>query len=517
MNPRKPISTGSLDGVRNRRRLTDYQPLHGNQRLGETQPTKRPDPARLEEVKRQFDSTLSSVQSGREVDTPRKRFLKKRPASRFKKIAKLSSAALMIALLFFGVKALIALQRITERNFGSGALALQDNIDPSQLQKEGDGRVNVLAIGIGGEDHPGGQLADTILVASIDPFNNEAAMVSLPRDFYLRVPGHYSSRINAVHAMGESVAKDEGGGPKLLADTVEQVLDIDIHYYVRVDFKGFIKAVDTVGGVDVEVKERLYDAATELIYGDFGGARFQYEPGRHHLDGKRALQFARCRKSSSCGSDFGRAARQQQVLVALKDKVLSIPTLTNPLKVIGLLDAAGSHVRTNIDIRNELPKFVDIAKRIDSTNIRNFVFSNAPDGLLSSRSIGGAYVLVPRAGLDNFRRIHQFIHSDIFRDGFLKKESAKITILNGTGKAGFATRTAEYLKGYGYDVVEIADAPVKTSETIVYDQTSGQKPYTMALLEKRMKKPIQSGLPAGVTNSSDIVIVLGDDFALTDD
>jgi hypothetical protein len=160
---------------------------------------------------------------------------------------------------------------------------------------------------------------------------------------------------------------------------------------------------------------------------------------------------------------------------------------------------------------------MEIAKRIDSANIRNFVFSNAPGGLLSSRTIGGAYVLVPQAGLDNFTRIQQFVHSDIFRDGFLKKENAKITIMNGTSKAGFATRTAEYLKGYGYDVVKITDAPVKTSETIIYDQTNGQKPFTMALLEKRMKKPIQSGAPAGTTSSSDIIIVLGDDFALTDE
>jgi LCP family protein required for cell wall assembly len=515
MNPR---NQQSLDGVRNRRRLTDYQPLHAPTSSGKPASGLSPSGiTRLEDAKRQFDSTLSAVQSQREIDTPKKRFRKKQPVSRFKRIAKLSSAFMAIALLFFGVKALIALQRITERNFGQGALALQDNIDPSQLQKEGDGRVNVLAIGIGGEDHPGGQLADTILVISIDPFNNEAAMVSLPRDFYLRVPGHYSSRINAVHAMGESSGKNQGGGPKLLSDTVEQVLDIDIHYYVRVDFDGFVKAVDTVGGIDVDVKERLYDGATELIYKDFGGPRFSYEPGRHHLDGKRALQFARCRKSTSCGSDFGRAARQQQVIVSLKDKVLSIPTLTNPLKVVGLLDAAGSHARTNIDIRNELPKFMEIAKRIDSANIRNFVFSNAPGGLLSSRTIGGAYVLVPQAGLDNFTRIQQFVHSDIFRDGFLKKENAKITIMNGTSKAGFATRTAEYLKGYGYDVVKITDAPVKTSETIIYDQTNGQKPFTMALLEKRMKKPIQSGAPAGTTSSSDIIIVLGDDFALTDE
>src|SRR5690606_1750435 len=123
-----------------------------------------------------------------------------------------------------------------------GALALQGNIDPSQLNGEGDGRVNILLIGIGGDRHEGGQLADTIMVASIDPFNNETALLSLPRDLRVAIPGQWSTKINAAHALGEeSNFREQGypnGGPGLLQKTVEEALGINIHYYVRVDFQG---------------------------------------------------------------------------------------------------------------------------------------------------------------------------------------------------------------------------------------------------------------------------------------
>lgn len=514
-----------IDGLGGgRKSLTDYQPLNqrGGRQLGQSNSDQgnsgHESKHRFSSTKQEFDENISKIESSKDIDSPHRRFRSNRRISRTKRVLKLASLCLATIFVFFGVKALIALQSITERNFGFGALALQHHIDPSQIQKEGDGRINVLAIGIPGKNHPGGQLADTIMVVSIDPFNNEMSMLSIPRDFYLSVPGYYSTRINAVHAIGED-DKDlegQGGGPKLLTDTVERILGVDIHYFVRADFDGFVQAVDTVGGIDVEVKELLYDSSTELIYRDFDGPRFYYEPGTHSLNGKRAIQFARCRKSSSCGSDFGRAERQQQILLALREKVLSLPTLTNPLKVSSLIDSAGNHVRTNINIRTELPRFVEITQNIDTSKTRNYVLSNAQDGMLLGRNIGGASVLVPGAGLDQFSEIQEFVRSDIFRDGFLKKEGAKITILNGTDNDGLATRTKKFLESYGYEVVRADDAPDSVDQSTIYSQAPSEIPFTLRLLEKRLSLPSKHGLPTGYDADSDVVIILGTNFSILD-
>jgi hypothetical protein len=279
---------------------------------------------------------------------------------------------------------------------------------------------------------------------------------------------------------------------------------------VRVDFTGFIQAIDTVGGVDINVTEPIFDPFIENRFGSkkYG---FSVKPGQQHFDGPTALQYGRSRKTSS---DFARASRQQEVLVALKDKVLSLSTLTNPLKVSGLISAAGNHVRTDLSI-DEIMKLVQIARRVDSSTVETFVLSNAGDNYLASRNIGGAAVLIPRAGLDNFSEIQKFVRSQLFVDGFIKQEAAQIVILNGTGTAGLAGKASEYLKGYGYNVIEVGDAPTpNVPTTALYDQSGGQKPFTTKLLEKRLNLTTQYQAPAGVVKSADLILILGSDFKL---
>lgn len=460
-------------------------------------------------------SSMSEEMRALDEDKPAKKAKPRRlkgARRHVKRAALILGLALVSAIGFLGVKALIALQQITERNLNGGALALQDNIDPTQLKGEGDGRVNVLAIGIGGAGHPGGQLADTIMIISIDPINNTTSMLSIPRDLYLKVPGYYSMRINEVHAAGEDnkQQKAKGGGPTLLGENLERILGIPIHYYVRVDFQGFIQAVDTVGGLDIDVKEPVFDPFIEDKFGSnkYG---FTIKPGQHHLDGRSALQYGRSRKTSS---DFARAGRQQEVLVALKNKVLSLSTLANPLKVSNLISAAGNHVRTDLSI-DEIMKLLQIAKRIDNTSINYFVLTNAGDNYLASRNIGGASVLIPKAGLDNFSQIQTFVRSQLLVDGFIKKEAAQIVVLNGTTKSGFATKVADHLKGYGYNVIEAGDAPQKNvAITALYDQSGGQKPFTLKLLEKRLKVTSQPQAPLGITRSADLIVIIGADFKL---
>ncbi len=509
-NSKKPAH---IDGVvGGRRSLTDHLPLNrAKQTTLRSEDLHRP---RKSFSPSELDDDLSRIQPS--ADPPKRRFWRRKKSakrSRVKKTFIFSGLAVFAILAFLGIKFIIAIQNITERNLNGGALALQDNIDPAQLKGEGDGRVNILVIGIGGAGHPGGQLADTIMVVSIDPLNNEVAMLSVPRDLYLTVPGHYSMRINEVHAVGESdkTQKTKGGGPALLADNIEKVIGVDIHYYVRIDFDGFIRAVDTVGGIDINVENSVFDPFIENRFGS-GKYGFSIKPGQQHLDGATALQYGRSRKTSS---DFARADRQQAVLVALKNKILSLTTLTNPIKVSSLISAAGDHLRTDLAIPDEIMKLIEIAKRLDDSKVTNYVLSNAGDNYLSSQNINGASVLVPKAGLNNFKEIQKFVRSQFFVDGFIKQEAAAITVLNGTKTNSMATKVADYLKAYGYKVVNTGDAPQKgLPTTTIYDQSNGQKPFTLKLLEKRLKVGSAPGVAPGVTSSSDIVIIIGEDFKL---
>lgn len=431
-------------------------------------------------------------------------FLFRRPLKSFGLIL----LALVVGLSgYMGMKFYFAHQDIFDRS-GNGALALRNNLDPSELNGEGDGRVNILLIGIGGEGHPGGELADTIIIASIDPFAKEVAMLSIPRDMYVDIPGYWSTRINAAHSIGEDEGfKEEGypdGGPGLLQKTLEETLDIPIHYYVRVDFTGFKEAVDAVDGVVLDVDIPVYDPtfAWEWRALDVG-------VGEQYFDGERALFYARSRKTSP-GGDFDRSDRQRALLVALKDKVFSLGTFANPLKIGNLIDAAGNGVKTNLSI-SEILRLYEIAGEVSEDKVVSVGLDNGPDGYLMGQNIGGAAVLVPVGG--DYSKIQQFVRS-IFVDGFIKNEAATVEVFNGTTIEGLATNYATELDTYGYDIVNIANTTAKDYTTTVFVDLTNNKPYTKRYLEQRLGVTVvdKSQLPVELRDStSDFIIILGTD------
>lgn len=385
---------------------------------------------------------------------------------------------------------------------GNGAAALDENVDPNLLKGEGDGRINILLIGIGGAEHQAGDLADSIMVVSIDPLSKDVAMLSIPRDLYLPIPNYGSTKINAAHAYGEQYDYP-GGGPKLLSETISKNLGVPIHYFARVDFQGFKEGVDTVGGIDVQVKQAIRDYA----YPDdrlSGYEPFNLDVGNHHMDGALALKYARSRYTTS---DFDRSHRQQQLLTAFKDKALSITTLTNPVKLNSLLSTAGSRLRTDLEVK-EILKLIEIAKQIQPTQIINASLTNAPDNYLASQNIGGASALVPKSG--DFFDIRHYVRN-LMLDGYLKREAATITVLNGTGHAGLAEQTAKILKSYGYKVIKTGNADRSDyRHTEIIDRTSDSKRYTLNYLTKRFG--VTARREAFVEGGSDITIVVGSDY-----
>jgi polyisoprenyl-teichoic acid--peptidoglycan teichoic acid transferase len=439
------------------------------------------------------------------TDKPRRSWASKLKPTRKRTLIALG-AAVIVVIGFVGVKAVLAGQRVVTKNSTGGAPVLAGEVDPTKLKGEGDGRINILMLGIGGSGHDGGSLSDTIMVASIDPVNKTVAMLSIPRDMYVKIPGYGYSKINAANSYG---------GPELAKEVVGKILDLPIHYYVQADFAGFKQAVNAVGGVDIDNQTKLYDSEYPCD-NDKGYCTYSLPVGKYHMDGTAALKFARCRHGL-CGNDFGRAARQQQLMVALREKALQASTLTNPIKITGLIDSVGDHVRTDMQL-NEIQKLAGMVKDLDVAKATTKVLDNSTDGLLvdgSGQFPGAGSILIPKAGAFDYSDIQELAHS-IFIDGYLRQEAAAVAIQNGTLRSGLGAAVAKQLKAYNYNVISVSTAETQshTTSTII-DYTNGKKPYTVKYLQSRFHAEVQKANPPATVAGQptpDIVIIVGNDY-----
>ena len=329
--------------------------------------------------------------------------------------------------------------------------------------KMDDNRVNVLLLGIAGAGYDGPNLTDTIMIASYKPSLSQVDLISLPRDLWL---DEHKTKVNTLYQLGLN-KKD---GLEFTQTEIGKILNIDIPYGVRIDFGGFIKAVDLLGGIDVDVLESFNDyfypvpgkenelcdfeekeinideakakelnlspgkvkalvdkegkiataSATAIVYSDnqvfkLFPCRFEhlsFQKGLTHMDGETALKFVRSRHGTNKeGTDFARSKRQQQVLQAFKNKILSSETLLNPQKIVELLQTFDRSIETNIPVKL-YPEFIKIIRQ--QKGINSFVINSVgKDPLLIAPPLGeyGAWVLIPPN--HDFGRIQKYI-GDIF-------------------------------------------------------------------------------------------------------
>ena len=409
----------------------------------------------------------------------------------------------------------------TERNLfrgGGNAPGLSSVIDINQLKTEGDSRINILILGIGGPGHDGPDLTDTIMLASIDPVNDKVALLSIPRDLCVSMPCGPNQKINAVYAFAKenSSSKTTAGqvqdGIKKLDSTLTGILGVPIHYHMVVDFTAFKDAVDAVGGVDINVPEELYDPT---IAWENNWNPVIAQKGMQHMNGAKALLYAKSRETSS---DFARAERQRLILVALKDKVLSAGTFSNPVKISNLLSSLGNNVYTDFSL-SDITRLYQIVSKIPSGNIASLDMVTPPHDLLTTGSVDGTTSIVePKAGLFDYTAMQAFVRSSL-PDGFIVKENAPVAVYNATNTDGLATSKADLLKSYGYNVTTVDSAKVVTSpaKTILVDLTGDKDKYTKHYLQNRFGVTAISTVPPdfGITppQNTAFVIILGQDAA----
>jgi LCP family protein required for cell wall assembly len=395
-----------------------------------------------------------------------------------------------------------------QSNIGTGGEPL-----PDWQKKE---RVNVLLLGIDERaDQHGPWRTDTMIVLTIDPENNTAGILSIPRDLWVPIPGYGENRINTAHYTGD-LKKYPGGGPALAIKTVQYNLGIPIHYYVRVNFGGFVEAVDTIGGVDIYVEKEIDDP----LYPDnaYGYDPLYIPAGLQHMDGELALKYARTRHG---GSDFDRLRRQQQVIMAVRDKVLRFQMLPQLLpKLPELLKTMGDSVQTDLQL-DEMLNLAQLASRIDDEHLRSAVIGSSMT--VPTTTPNGAQVLIPirdeiRAVLDEIfaepvQVAEEEIEGEIEEDKKkLAEEGAKIIVHNGSTVGNLAARTSAFLKERGFQVVEFGNAErFDYPTTIIVDYTG--KEYTIQYLARLLNIPQNNIQPfTGSYSEIDIRLIIGADF-----
>ncbi|MHB8903853.1 MAG: LCP family protein [Patescibacteria group bacterium] len=436
--------------------------------------------------------------------------------------------ALSIIVVIFSGKILMSSQNATGWFPGSGLLDRIRHFVPSSdklLKGEETDRINILLLGMGGEGHDGAYLTDTILLSSLKPSTKEVALFSIPRDLTVPVNGYWQ-KINSINAYAE--AKIAGSGSIATSQAISELFDAPVDYYVRVDFDGFINIINEIGGIDVNV-ENTFDDYTYPIRGREDDpnyyARFEhlhFDQGWQKMDGITALKYARSRHALGPeGNDFARAKRQQIILEAVKEKLLSRQTLLNPVTVAKLISEFNKDISTNLSAW-EILKLWNNFKDVDRSKIINKVFSDAPDGLLvSGRGDNGAYILTPRTG--NFSEIKEVI-KNVFIVNENKpaeipviQDNASVIINNGTWITGLAGKVSVELEKYNFKVLKTENAIERNhTASIIYDLSNGAKKDSLATLIKISGATIAYDFPewlkkyqTGSSTQPDFVLITG--------
>lgn len=397
---------------------------------------------------------------------------------------------------------------------------LQKFVIPNKkLKGENEKRTNILLLGVGGEGHDGAMLTDTIILFSIKYEDDKprVALISIPRDLYVDLKDFGSTKINSIYALDKNSNPDSNR----IIKSIEDITSLPIHYYVQADFEGFKKAVDAVGGIDVNIEHSFIDE--EYPTDDFGYETISFEKGLNHMDGETALKYSRSRhgvvtdgSEAYEANDSARAKRQQQILYASKEKTMSLWTISNPKKINDLLGILGEHIRTNLELW-EMLKLGELAKNIDSGDLKNHVLDDSPNGLLyASASPDGAFIFLPKS--NNFTEIHHYC-KNVFEPKQEDIETANIKVLNGTETPDQAQEAAAMIAYDNIKILALDNASkIDYNKTIVYDYSNGKKPNTIEFLKNRFNAKVikSTTIPKEYidnNNQIDIIMIIGKNFS----
>ncbi|MBN1886883.1 MAG: LCP family protein [Thermoflexales bacterium] len=426
------------------------------------------------------------------------------------RLAASAAAVVVFALGLLSLRAFLQPQPVVEplatpaRTVEKPSLVPTATIPPTSTPApKAAGRITVLLAGV--DRRPGEKgagLTDSMLLLSLDRARNAGLMLSIPRDLWVEIPGHGPGRINTAYALGE---ESQTGGAALLKQTVGDALGVRVDHVVRLEFNAVVAFIDAVGGVEIEVPGAIDDPL-------FPDSAYGYDPlfipaGQQHMDGALALKYMRTRHGSS---DFERAARQQQVLVAIRGKLARLDTWPELVKRAPELIA---QVQNAIVTDLGVPGMIELAQQ----------GRDLPDGALRTAVLDGRYVVdyVTPEGAQVLLPLKDQVSrlvNDIFETGLVpatpEVEMARVSVLNGTLQAGLAGQTAALLREKGFNVAQVGNASHFGYErTTIVDHTG--RPATVKALAELLKLEAGSLVyqPDPVA-PAEVEVILGDDLAL---
>jgi LCP family protein required for cell wall assembly len=376
-------------------------------------------------------------------------------------------------------------------------------------------RLNILLLGVDQRQGDATFNTDTMIVVSIDPVTKNVALFSLPRDT-VDVPlpvaaqgvfgSVYRGKINSLWTNARNrpdafPGTDRQRGYNAIKEALGTLYHLNIQYYVMVNFQGFRQVVDTLGGVTIDVQNPVVD---DKYPGDNGTDLRVYIPaGPQHMTGAQALVYARSRHGSS---DFDRAARQQRMILSIREQTSPQTVLDN---LQPLLAALKSSFKTDIPL-DQLPALIQLSSQVNTANIRSYVFS--PPRFGTEGYPNGSYSIEPNVALIRSTVANAFKIDpklEALRDS-VSAENGTVWIVNGSGKTGQANTLVAYLEYEGLTAIAQTQRPPGTPSTTVIKVYNGREtslPATVALLERVFG--VKAVLVNDPTVTVDIIVTTG--------
>jgi LCP family protein required for cell wall assembly len=353
---------------------------------------------------------------------------------------------------------------------------------PTLTPWDGAGRVTILILGLDYRDwsstENGPSRSDTMILLTLDPLTKTAGMLSVPRDMWVAIPGFKHGKINTAYYLGDAY-KLPGGGPGLAVKTVEQFLGVPINYYAQIDFDAFIRFIDEIGGVKIDVPQKIQidplgDNNTKTL-----------KPGVQTLPGDLALAYARQRHTD--GGDFDRARRQQQVILGIRDRIVDfdmLPTLIT--KAPTLYRELASGINTNLTL-DQAAKLALLAKDIPPENIKRGVlgekytiFGRSPDNLSIVIPIPDKIHLLRDEIFATSGSLGPLTPGNALQQ--MQAEGASLVVYNGSRDPGLGQRSADYLRAQGANVNYGGEADQRYAATTLIDHRGS--PYMLKYLQE---------------------------------
>lgn len=393
-----------------------------------------------------------------------------------------------------------------------------------ELKKDSYNRSNFLVFGTSEDDngHEGGLLTDSIMVISFDHDDNNIAMISLPRDLWVKLDercfvGNYS-KLNSVYQCASDMGKYESAGAQALQKKASQVTGLDVQYYAHVNWTVLRGLVNAVGGIKVMIESQdprgIYDVNTGV----------KYPNGlTNNLNGDEALKLAMARGANGGyglpNSNFDREKNQQKIVMALIKKTLNNETLLNFDRINKILSTVGKNLRTNIKTE-EIQSAIDLAKKLpkdfDFAKMTSIGFLSDEKRIAKNQNISGQAALVSVDGVDDFTSTHRYIAQKLNKIEEIEANTT-VTVLNAGSRVGVATQLAERIRGQGFIVNNVGnyEGDFNQEKGIVYQKTD--KIVASKILKKELKLSINNTQADFLSKyQTDFIVIINDGFDLNE-